>query len=306
MAGRTAIAETQAKGGPTSLFVTAPDGLKLHVRAYGSRSAAALPVVCLPGLTRNAADFHALATALADDGKSPRRVYAMDYRGRGRSDYDSRERYTLAVELADLLSVLTALEASPAIFIGTSRGGILAMLLAARHPAALAGVVLNDVGPVLEPKGLMRIKGYVGKLPQPRSFEDGADILRRLSSSHFTNFDRSDWLRLAKRQWREKDGRLVPDYDVRIAKTLESVGPDKPLPDLWPQFHALTGVPLMVIRGMNSDILSAETLSAMRAARPDLDSIEVLDQGHVPDLDDPALIRRIDAFAARCDAGQAA
>ena len=159
----------------TSIFVTAQDGLKLHVRSYGPRLAAALPVVCLPGLARTVADFEALATALAGDSKTPRRVLALDSRGRGKSDYDRNPaNYNLQVELADVLAMLTALGIGRAVFVGTSRGGILTMLLAAARPTAIAGCVLNDIGPVIDSKGLMRIKSYVGKLPQPGKLPRGS------------------------------------------------------------------------------------------------------------------------------------
>src|SRR5215470_11194420 len=162
-----------------SRFVSAQDGLRLHVRAYGARTRA-LPVVCLPGLARTTADFDALALALASDRERPRRVLALDYRGRGKSDYDRKAaNYNLQVELADVLSVLTALDIGRAAFVGTSRGGILTMLLAAARPTAIAGCVLNDIGPVIELEGLVRIKTYVGKLPQLSSFPAAADALRR-------------------------------------------------------------------------------------------------------------------------------
>src|SRR5262252_9532344 len=152
-----------------SLFVSAQDGLRLHVRAHGARTSRALPVVCLPGLARTAADFDTLAVALASDRE--RRVLALDYRGRGKSDYDRKPaNYNLQVELADVLSVLTALGIGRAAFVGTSRGGILTMLLAVARPAGLAGCVLNYIGPVIDLEGLIRIKGYVGKLPQLPSF----------------------------------------------------------------------------------------------------------------------------------------
>jgi pimeloyl-ACP methyl ester carboxylesterase len=159
-----------------SVFVTAPDGLRLHIRSYGSRVASALPVVCLPALARTAADFHPLAEALAADPGKPRLVLAVDYRGHGQSEYDCNlDNYTLPVTLADLSAVLIALEIAPAIFVGTSYGGIVVMRLALGRPTAIAGVLLNDIGPVIEPRGLVQIKRYVGKLPVPRTFQDGAE-----------------------------------------------------------------------------------------------------------------------------------
>jgi pimeloyl-ACP methyl ester carboxylesterase len=284
-----------------SAFISAPDGLKLHARCHGRRGASGLPVVCLPGLARTAADFDALAAVLANDANRPRRVIALDYRGRGQSGYDRDPvRYNFQVEMADVLAVVTALDASPAIFIGTSRGGILTMLLAALRPSAIAGVVLNDIGPVIEPKGLMRIKGYVGKLPQPRSFEEGAEILRRLFDAQFPKLGPHDWLASAHRTFKQENGALVPTYDVKLAKTLEGVNFEKPFPPLWAQFDALANVPLMVIRGENSDILSPSTVEAMRARRAKMDTIEVPDQGHAPLLAEADTIARIGAFVARC------
>ncbi len=289
----------------TSTFVSAPDGLKLHARCYGRRSAAAVPVLCLPGLARTAADFDALAEALVSDAKQPRRVVALDYRGRGESAYDrDPANYSFQVELADVLAVATALDCLPAVIVGTSRGGILAMLLAALRPSAIAGVVLNDIGPVIEPKGLMRIKGYVGKLPQPRNFEEGAEILRRLFDHQFPKLSHDDWLAAAHRTFKERNGSLVPTYDVKLAKTMQGVGFDKPLPPLWAQFDALAKVPVMVIRGANSDLLSTETVEAMRAHHPGLETLEVPDQGHAPLLVEREVIARIAAFVARCDCGQ--
>jgi pimeloyl-ACP methyl ester carboxylesterase len=286
----------------TSRFVSAQDGLKLHVRLHGREARSHLPVVCLPGLARTAADFDELAAALAHDADRPRFVAAVDYRGRGRSDYDRNpDNYTLAVELSDVLAILTALAIGPAVFIGASRGGILTMLLAAARPTAIAGVVLNDIGPVIGPKGLMRIKSYVGKLPEPRSFEEGAEVLRRLFDAQFPKLAPAEWLKGAKRMWREQDGRLVPTYDVKLAKSLASVDPEHPLPSLWNQFDALRRVPVMAIRGANSDILSAETVAAMRTRHPEIETIEVPDQGHTPLLNEPETIARIAAFVASCD-----
>src|SRR5215813_1475629 len=246
---------------PISHFVTAQDGLKLHVRAYGARTAKALPVVCLPGLARTGADFDPLARALAGKPEQPRHVLALDYRGRGLSGYDHNpDNYSLPVELADLLSVLTALEISQAVFVGTSRGGLIAMLLGSVRPTAIAGVVLNDIGPVIEIRGLVRIKGYVGRLPQPKSFEEGAEFLRRLFGPQFPALTQEQWMEHAHRTFMEKNGRIIPNYDPKLARVLEDIDIQRSLPPLWKEFDSLARVPMMVIRGANSDLLTAATV----------------------------------------------
>lgn len=287
----------------SSVFVTAPDGLKLHARCYGPRLAPSLPVVCLPGLTRTTADFDDLAFALASNPETPRRVLALDYRGRGLSDYDRDTRnYSLAAELADLRAVLTALDVGPAVFVGTSRGGLLTMLLASAWPTAIAGAVLNDIGPVIEPTGLARIKSYVGKLPQPKSFEEGAELLRRLFSQHFTALSDAEWLAYSRRSFKIEQHQLVPTYDVALAKTMEGIDFDRPLAPMWAQFDSLGRVPLMVIRGENSDLLSEATVAAMRARLPAMKTVTVAGQGHAPILDGPELFGHILGFVAACEA----
>jgi pimeloyl-ACP methyl ester carboxylesterase len=288
---------------PSSVFLSAPDGLRLHARCYGRPSSPALPVVCLPGLARTAADFETVAAALTGETERPRRVIALDYRGRGLSDYDrDPANYSFQTELADVLAVVTALEALPAVFLGTSRGGVLTMLLAALRPAAIAGVVLNDIGPVIEPKGLMRIKGYVGRMPQPKSIAEGAEILRRLFDAQFPRLTSEDWLAAARRTFKQQDGAWVPTYDVRLAKTMEGIDFERPLPALWKEFDALANVPLMVVRGANSDLLSAATVNAMRTRRSAMETFEVADQGHAPLLAEADVIGRIAEFVMACDA----
>jgi pimeloyl-ACP methyl ester carboxylesterase len=300
------MADVSPTDNAISTFVSAPDGLRLHARCYGRRIYNTLPVVCLPGLARTAADFEVLAEILANDPERPRRVIALDYRGRGESSYDRNPaNYSFHVELADVLAVIAALDTLPAIFIGTSRGGILAMLLAAVRPTAIAGVILNDIGPLIEPKGLMRIKGYVGKLPQPTSYEEGAEILRRLFDAQFPKLGPQDWLAAAHRTFKQEKGRLVPTYDVALAKTMEGINFERPLPPLWKEFDALPDVPVMVIRGANSDLLSPATVEAMRAHRLGLETFEVPDQGHAPLLVEPDMTARIADFAARCDKARA-
>src|SRR5689334_4282203 len=272
-----------ANDGVSDHFVTARDGLRLHVREHGARTAPGLPVVCLPGLARTTGDFDVLASALAAHPQHPRRVLALDYRGRGLSDHDPNpNNYTIPVELDDVLSVLTARSVASAVFVGTSRGGLIVMALAAARPAIIAGAVLNDIGPVIDIQGLMRIKGYVGKLPQPRTFEEGAEIQRRLFGAQFTRLGDADWLASARPTWREHDGRLIPTYDPKLVQALAAVDPDRPLPPLWPQFDALAQIPLMVIRGANSDLLSAATVEAMRARRREMTTLVIPDQGHTP------------------------
>jgi pimeloyl-ACP methyl ester carboxylesterase len=284
-----------------SIFVTAQDGLRLHVQEYGNRTAPGVPVVCLPGLTRTVSDFAALAPALANDTALPRRVIAIDSRGRGQSDYDSNpENYNLAVELADVATILTALGVRPAVFIGSSRGGLLAMLMGVAHPTAIAGVVLHDIGPAIELKGLVRLKSYVGKLPPPRNFADGAEILRRLFAAQFPKVTAEEWLAAAHRTWQIRDNELKPTYDVRLAQTLADIDIERPPPPLWNEFDSLLRVPMLVIRGANSDILSAATVEAMAARHPGMQTVEVPDQGHVPALEGD-LVATVAQFVAACD-----
>jgi pimeloyl-ACP methyl ester carboxylesterase len=288
--------------GPISHFIEASDGLRLHAVEYGRGADTGVSVICLPGLARTAADFEPLARALAGCAPRPRRVIAVDYRGRGRSEYDNDPaKYALPVELADLETVLSALSVGPAVFIGTSRGGILTMLMAASSPGRIAGAVLNDIGPVIEPAGLVRIKGYVGKLPTPRDLVEGAGILRELFAPQFPNLTEEGWREAATLTWREQDGVLVLCYDAELAKMLQAIEPDQVIPTLWPQFEALASVPAMVIHGALSDLLSAQTVEEMLRRRPDLEAVTVPDEGHPPRLGTPTMIARISAFVNRCE-----
>lgn len=287
------------------LFVSARDGLRLYARDYGPDTGNALPVVCLPGLTRNAEDFHDLALALSQDKVHPRRVLAIDYRGRGRSEWDRDWRnYDARVETDDVLQILTAAGIERAVFIGTSRGGLIAMALAASRPPLLAGAVLNDVGPVLEAKGLIRIRSYVGKMPRPSSFGEAADLLRQMSSAQFPRYTDEQWLKQARVTWREREGSLVLSYDPALAKTLEALDLETALPDAWPLFEGLSNIPVLAIRGALSDLLSAQTLKAMQERHPRLTAVTVPDQGHAPALEGD-LIDTIRTFVQQAEALQA-
>lgn len=285
-----------------SLFISARDGLKLHARDYGPLAAPNLPVVCLPGFARTAADFHELALALAGDPAEPRRVLALDYRGRGRSDYASDWReYEIRIELDDMMQMLAAAGIEEAVFVGTSRGGLLTMALAAARPGAIRGAVLNDVGPVIDARGLLRIRGYVGKLPTPRSFAEGAEILKRLSDQQFPLFGEAEWEMMARRTWTQRDGALVPDYDPRLMKTLEALDLEAPLPVLWPYFAGLNRVPVLAIRGANSDLLAEKTLAEMGERHPHCETFTAPGQGHAPLLGSKDMVRRIGRLIGRAE-----
>lgn len=284
-------------------FYTAQDGLRLHARVYGRDNATALPVVCLPGLTRNARDFHELALHLANEGTSPRRVVAFDYRGRGASAYDRDwKNYDIRVEAADVLAGLTALDIGHAAFIGTSRGGLIIHVLAALRPAALKAAVLNDVGPVIDGAGLAQIRAYLERAPQPKTFEEAVAYSRAASGQSFSALQPDDWERMARAYYREENGRLVADFDPALLNTLKSVDLNKPLPVLWPQFAGLAKIPVLVIRGENSKLLAEEAVEEMARRHPRLETITVEGQGHAPLLETGDLPARILAFIERAQA----
>jgi pimeloyl-ACP methyl ester carboxylesterase len=289
-----------------SRSVSAPDGLRLHVRDYPAAEpvqAEPTTVVCLPGLARTSADFDALAKALIASHRA-QRVLVPDYRGRGLSGRDPNpDNYDLPVESNDLLAVLAALGVGGAVFVGTSRGGLHCMILGAVRPALLHGVVLNDIGPVIEPRGLARIRGYVGKLPEPKSWADAVDLLKHIASSQFTALAESDWDAYARTTFAERDGRLAPLYDPALMHNLSKLDLDA-VPTLWPQFEGLRHVPVLVLRGENSDLLSPATVAAMSEHHPDCSSMTVPGQGHAPLLLDGPTIRRIVSFVERCSFNQ--
>ena len=282
---------------PISRFVTSKDGLKLHMKDWGAASPA-LPVVCLPGLTRNAGDFDVLATRLC----ATRRVVALDYRGRGLSDRDPDwKHYDLFVENIDILTVLEAVGIEAAIFVGTSRGGLHTMLMTGTRPKALRAVVLNDIGPVLEVEGLRRIQSYVGKLPRPSSWAGAVEIAKGIMGAHFTGLSEADWEAYARQTFEETEAGFAPRYDAAIMKAFAQMDLDKPIPALWPQFDALAPVPVLAIRGENSDLLSPETLAEMARRHPHFEALTVPGQGHAPLLMDEPTLARIEAFIARVD-----
>jgi pimeloyl-ACP methyl ester carboxylesterase len=259
------------------------DGLRMYCREYGAEHRSGLPVLCLPGLTRNCRDFEGLASALA----ATHRVLTPDLRGRGRSDYDPQwQNYNALVYAADVGQLLAALQAPRVALVGTSLGGLIALTMAFTQPAALGAVVLNDVGPEIDPAGLARIAGYVGKMPPVVTWQDAAAQARAINGSALPDFTDAQWMHFARCTFRDDgQGRPVLDMDPKIGDAMRAAS--GPAPDMWPLFSGLQAVPTLVIRGGHSDILSAATVATMRAVKPDLRVLEVPGRGHAPTLDEP-------------------
>lgn len=276
------------------------DGLSLHARDYPGQARRA-PVICLHGLTRNARDFEDLAPLLVD--RTGRRVLAVDMRGRGASDRAADPMtYTPGVYAADVLGLLDSEGLARAAFIGTSMGGLIMMTLAAIRPEAIAAAVLNDVGPEIAPEGLARIRGYVGVAAPTPDWAAAAGHVRDANATVFPHYGQDDWDRMARRTFRETDGRPTLDYDPAIATPIRAADPDAPAPDLWPFFTALAaGRPSLLIRGETSDILSPAIAGRMRAAAPAMAYADVPGTGHAPMLDEPAAVEAIVALLAGAD-----
>ena len=266
-------------------YWTSSDGLTLHYRNYpGPADGASVPVLCMHGLTRNARDFAGLAEALS----ATRRVIVPEMRGRGMSDYaPDSDSYSPVTYVADVEKLLEEQEIARFIPIGTSMGGLMTMLMAAARPGRMAAVVMNDIGPVVEADGLARISGYVG---QGRSYPTWVHAARGLAEAHgaaFPRFDLDQWLDMAKRTMVvSQNGRIVFDYDMAIAEPFAKPGNAAP-PNLWLAFEALRGVPMLLVRGGLSDLISADTVAQMSARNPKMRTLVVPDVGHAPTLDEP-------------------
>jgi pimeloyl-ACP methyl ester carboxylesterase len=278
-------------------YYVSADGLRLYARIYEQAGIAAPAVLCLPGLTRNSRDFEVLAPHLA----RRYRVLCPDLRGRGYSQRDSScQNYQPATYLMDVLALLKALSVARAAIIGTSLGGLLAMMLAASRRDLVAGIVLNDIGPEIDPTGLARIRAYAGQLPAVRTWAEAVMQLQSVYGNTWPGLDHAAWLRLARRSYRENaSGNPVLDCDPGVGNALRSA-PAQPA-DLWPLWAALGPVPALAIRGELSDILSPATFERMQGEKADLVRQTVARRGHVPLLDEPDCLPALDAFLARLD-----
>lgn len=300
-ASKADISEAQAKIW-REIFYRSHDDLQLYGRRYGPEEASARSVLCLAGLTRNAKDFHDLALALAHHPLSPRQVYCLDYRGRGQSAHDPNWRnYSPFVELLDIINFIALQGLSDLAIIGTSRGGILAMLLGVVRPSAVGCVLLNDMGPVIETAGLARILGYAGKVPVPRNWDEATRIVRDMNKRQFPALNDADWREIAKQWFDTVNGQPAASYDQKIGKALSEIDISKAIPDMWVHFNALRSKPVMVLRGENSDILSAQTVTEMQQRHPDLTAYTVPNEGHAPLLKDRFTQRLISDFLVAND-----
>lgn len=279
----------------TERWFASSDGLRLHYRDYAAVAPGRLPVLCLPGLTRDSRDYADLASRL----RLRRRVLCADLRGRGRSQHDPNWRnYHSGTYLADLDRLLADAGVERCVFVGTSLGGILTMLMAATRPGCVAAAILNDIGPELDTAGLVRIASYVGCQPPVQSWDDATALVRATYEVTLPGLTDEQWAAFARRSYTDVDGVPRLDMDPNIGEALRTTPPSM-APDLWEAFRALATVPTLVLRGATSDILAPATLDRMRALKPDLVHVEVAHRGHVPLLDEPEAVAAIDAFLAR-------
>lgn len=275
-------------------FFSTSDGLSLFYREYPG--AAAVPVLCLPGLTRNSRDFAALAERL--DSHFP--VLTPDLRGRGRSAYDPTwQNYHSGTYLSDVLQLLEHAAIRRVSIIGTSLGGILAMLLGASGKIVVESIVLNDVGPEVDPRGLARISQYVGKSAPVSDWKETTAQVRSTYGAALPGMSGDEWDAYARRSYRE-DGRGVPvlDMDSNIAEAVRAASAGAPAPDLWRLWPLLKSIPILAIREEHSDVLSQHTLERMKREKPDLQQLVVPNRGHAPTLDEPQCQAAIRAFLA--------
>ncbi|WP_394269298.1 alpha/beta fold hydrolase [Qipengyuania sp.] len=279
---------------------TSADGLELYFRDYRGTAEAASrpPVICLHGLTRNSRDFELLAPHIAQQGW---RVIVPEMRGRGHSAYaEDSSSYAVPTYIADLAALLEQEGIDRFVSIGTSMGGLMTMAMAQAWPGRIAGALLNDIGPIVQADGLTHIRGYLG---QGRSFSTWMHAARALEETHgaaHPGYATEDWIGLAKRTMTLcNNGRIAFDYDMKIAEPIMAADENAVPPDLWPAFDALAAVPLLLVRGALSGLLSEETFAEMQARAPGADAVTVPGVGHAPTLDEPEARAAIDALLAR-------
>lgn len=269
----------------------AADGLVLSARDAPGAQGDSPCVLCLHGLTRNGRDFDGLAAALSGGY----RVIRPDQRGRGLSAYDPNPlNYNIVTQTQDMWGLLDALGVETCAIVGTSMGGLMGVLMAGQKPERVSGLVLNDVGPEVDPRAVARIAAYVGADPGAANWDEAAAALKRTYGDAFPTYTYNDWMRLARASFREEDGKLRLDYDPMLATALKQMAA-APL-DLWPAFDVLQRTPALILRGALSDVLSEATLKEMKRRYAGVRAIEVAHRGHAPDLTEPEAAKAISAF----------
>ncbi len=273
------------------------DNLELAGRKYGWQHRDKTPVLCLPGLTRNSEDFHELAMYLSTHEKHPRRVLCLDFRGRGSSAYDDNwSNYNPLVEATDVIDGVIAAGLAHVALVGTSRGGLIAMVLAAMRPGMMKSVIFNDIGPEVDGPGLVRIKNQIENAVTPRNWDEAIKLMANATSRHFTKWDARELERQTHLVFKEQDGKLVHRYDEGLIKAMRSINLDQPLPTFWPQFEGLRKLPMLLIRGENSDLLSIETVEKMKKIHPEMELLTVPHQGHAPDMGSAEIPQTVGKF----------
>lgn len=270
---------------------TTSDGISLHYTDEGE----GLPILCLAGLTRSGGDFDYVVPFIPDV-----RWIRLDYRGRGKSDWADPTTYQIPVEMRDAVELLDHLDLERVAILGTSRGGLIAMVMATQNKDRLTGVCLNDVGPVIDPLGLKAIMGYVGERPAAKTLDEAVAIRAKLMDG-FVNVPESRWREEVARNYVEADDGLDITYDPRLREALVATGAE-PAADPWPLFDALEGLPVALIRGANSNLITEETADEMARRRPDMIRADVPDRGHVPFLDEPEALEALRAWIGRLPA----
>lgn len=283
--------------GWTDRYWWSRDGLRLHARDYPG-DAARPAVLCIPGLTRNVRDFEGVAARLSAAGW---RVVVVSLRGRGESAYAKDVMtYVPLVYVQDLDALLTSFELTRVVFVGTSLGGILTMLLGATRREVMAGALLNDIGPAIEPLGVERIRGYVGRGGSWPSWLHAARDFEAIGGESFPDWGCAEWLAAAKRGCKvAASGRIVWDYDARIAEPFRMAGGEGPGVDMWPALGAFAAVPCVSVRGELSDLFSAATQARMLAAVPSMEAVVVPRAGHAPTLDEPEAVAGLERLLGR-------
>ncbi|WP_262695388.1 alpha/beta fold hydrolase [Kordiimonas aquimaris] len=276
-------------------FFINDDGLRQHYRDYNTAPVGAPVVLCMPGLSRNAKDFGFIADHLSDRC----RLICVEQRGRGLSDWDPQpERYAPATYVNDMFALLRHLGLDSVIAIGTSLGGLITIMMNAVRPGVIKAAVINDIGPEIDPAGIERIKSYIGKGKPPQNWAEAIENVKFSNRGVYPHFNDDDWAMLTHLTHEDRNGLPISQYDPAISQNFET-NDDQAAPDLWPIFEAMHTVPLVVLRGELSDILSGETLARMDREHPDIKAVTVGGVGHVPLMREPETQAAIDALISR-------